>query len=175
MDPDNASPSPERRLSKVLTRQSRKSAVNSSTTSLNNSSDALDVPGDRERGGLRASVGSGIDKLRDKARRSHDGDRGSSQDSTSRRLSKLVPKSSKRKKKAAELDNGSIPDLSTVNASGKLTSNNGSPRLGVPGSPVGMASPSKLHFQQSYNASSDSLKNRSTGSSLLTEDSESEP
>ena len=143
------SQSPERGLPHIFRSRSKK---NSSTTSLNS-----DAPSNPERSGLRASVDRGIDKLRDKALGGGEAERTSSADSGGR-LSKLVSKRPKRRKK-----NGDGSSLL-----GKL---NGSRADGPPGSPL-KESHSKLNLH-SRNASTESF-DKSGGSSLMTEDSDSE-
>ncbi|KAI9665133.1 MAG: hypothetical protein M1831_002143 [Alyxoria varia] len=156
-----ASPSPERRLSNAFSRRERRNEIESSTSSLVGS-EALNVP---ERGGFRASVDRGLDRFKDKTRsNSNDTERRSSRDSPNR-LSNIISKTSKRRKKGKAYDD----DNNNLNGSEADLDSSGGDNLGVPAS-----NDSKLHLQ-SVNASTDSLaRDRSGGSSILTEDSGSE-
>ena len=122
---------------------------NDSTNSL-----TVDTSGNNHRGGLRASVDRSLDRLRDKTRTSSDTDRASSMDS-GRKMSRLVPRRSKRRKK-------------DVNLEKKKSTDDPSP------APFKSSDNSKLNIQ-SGNASIESFNDKSGGSSLLTEDSDSEP
>lgn len=148
------SPSPERGLQHIFRSRSKKGGegANSSTTSLHS-----DVPSNSERGGLRASVDRSIDKLKDKIRDGNDVERTSSIDS-GRKMSKLVPKRPKRKKKG---DDGGSKFNDLYGSKGDIS-------LGVPPS----ENNNKLNLP-SRNASTESLS-KSGGSSLLTEDSDPE-
>lgn len=144
------SPSPERGISRLLRKKGGADSPNSSLAP----SDSFS-----EQGGLRASIDRGLDKFKDKTSRrgSTEVDRQGSEDSSAtRRLSKLVPKRSRRKKKN-DTDEDSNGD------------NNG---LGVQ---IPTQNNSKLNLP-SYNASNESLgRDKSGGSSLLTtEDSDSD-
>lgn len=150
------SPSPERGLQHIFRSRSKKGGdgPNSSTTSLHS-----DAPANGERGGLRASVDRSIDKLKDKVRDSSDVERTSSIDSGHRKMSKLIPKRPKRKKKA--VDDGS-------SNFGKLNGSRGDVSLSVPQ----RDNNSKFNLP-SRNPSTESFS-KSGGSSLLTEDSDPE-
>lgn len=146
-----ASPSPERTVFPQGLLSRSKKVMNGPDDSTNALS--VDTSGSNERGGLRASVDRGLDRLRDKTRTSSDTDRASSMDS-GRKMSRLVPRRSKRRKKDISMDK-------------KQSTDNPSP------APFKNSNNSKLNIQ-SGNASTESFNDKSGGSSLLTEDSDSD-
>jgi len=140
--------SPERTLSGLLKRNRTKRGVNESNMSL--ASNDVDH---HERGGLLATIDRGLDKL--KARASVDIDRTSPIGSSSK-LSKLIPKKIKRKKKESQ-GREFAPD-------GDL----GRGRSSVKGS--GLVSTNSSLVVGSNNLSEESLgNNNSGGSSILTD------
>ena len=154
MDRASKSPSPDRRFSKLLkTTSSRQSTPDLSNVSLSRAESNSDQTG------FRRSIDRGIASLKDKARKdsdTSDAGAGSSDAKRPSRLSRLVPKRSKRKLKDG--DNDSSSDYSPVV--------DRSPSL-KPGNETG----SKLNLPSDANASIESL-GKSAASSLLTEDSD---
>lgn len=142
------SPSPDRGISRLLRKRGGADSPNSSLAP----SDSFS-----EQGGLRGSIDRGIDKLRDKRRGSTDVDKSLNEESsTARRLSKILPKKSRRRKQH-EADEDSEQHGDNVSGLGLSVQNN-----------------SRLNLQ-SNNTSTDSLEQeRSGGSSLLIEDSDPE-
>ncbi|KAL9089491.1 MAG: hypothetical protein Q9159_002531 [Coniocarpon cinnabarinum] len=149
------SPSPDRRLGKLLKTTSRQSTSASSTPSL------TPVDSNLDQSGFRKSFDRGIASLKDKARRDSEPSnaRRSSLDSRRpKRLSRLVPRRSKTKLRDGD-NNDSSPEYSPVNER--------SPSL----RPGKSDASSKLNLP-SENASSESFSK--SASSLLTDDSEAE-
>lgn len=150
------SPSPDRRFAnKLKPTKSKQSDPDSSTGSL-----ALLTPTVSEQSGLRKSIDKGITSLKEKTRRDSDakGQKQTGSDSR-RRLSRLVPKRSRKKLRGGDNDSESEYSVGAADE--------GLGRLGV------RESGSKLNLPPSNNASSDSF-GKSAASSLLTEESDSE-
>lgn len=149
------SPSPDRRFARILKpTKSRQSDVDSSTGSL------APTESTSEQSGLRKSIDKGITHLKERARKDSDSKdksrRGSNTDSR-RKLSRLVPKRSRRKLRDADDDSESENSLSVGDGDGNGAVLENRPKLNLP----------------SNNASNESF-GRSAASSLLTEDSDPE-
>ena len=160
------SPSPDRRLSRILKpTKSRQSDAESSSGSLGLTEPAT------EQSSLRKSIDKGLTSLKEKAGRrdSETKEKSSRRGSISesrRKLSRLVPKRSRRKLRGRDNENnnndsGSEDSVSVADAAG-----------GLGASAAGENDGSKLNLP-SNNASIESF-GKSAASSLLTEDSDPE-